>query len=184
MEAEDIDLVKRIGSKEMAAMEALYRRHENIVYRFALKKLNNEFEAAEIVNTVMLEVWNSAARFEGRSKVTTWLIGIAHHRIIDLMRKRKQNHVAFDEIEPIADETDDADMHKVVFAAQTREFINRCLDKLRGEHKQVMELLFFQEFSYEEIAESMACSIGTIKSRIFNARKQLKQCLGILLAES
>ncbi len=177
MEQDDVALLKRIGDKEMAAVEILYRRYENIIYRFAIKKLNNEFDAAEIVNTVMLEVWNTAARFEGRSKVSTWLIGIAHHRIIDLIRKQKPNHVAIDEIDPIVDEKNSIDMHKVVSAAQTRRFIDDCLRKLSGEHKQVMELLFFQEATYEEIAESMVCSTGTIKSRIYHAKKLLKKCL-------
>lgn len=177
MEGEDIALLKRISDKEMVAMESFYRRHENSVYRFALKKLNNEFEAAEIVNTVMLEVWNSAARFEGRSKVLTWLIGIAHHRIIDLMRKRKQNHVTVDDAEPILDETDDADMEKIVFAAQTRDVINHCLNKLSGDHKQIIEMLFYQEATYQEMAESIGCSVGTIKSRVHHAKKSIKHCL-------
>jgi len=182
MEQDDITLLKRIGNREMAAVEVFYRRYENSLYRFSLKKLNNEFEAAEIVNTVMLEVWNTAERFEGRSKVSTWLFGIANHRIIDHMRKRKHNHVPIDEIDPIVDEKDVVDMHKVVAAAQTRRFIDDCLSKLSGEHKQVMELLFFQEESYEEIAVSMACSIGTVKSRIYHAKKLLKLCLEKRLA--
>lgn len=173
---DDEILLKRIGKKEMAAMETFYRRYENLLFRFALKKLNHEIEAAEIVNTVMLEVWNNAS-FEGRSKVSTWLMGIANFRIIDLLRKRKKNHVDIEEIKHKADENNEIDMHKVVAAAQTRDFIEYCLHKLSTQHKQVMELLFFQESSYEEIAESMTCSIGTVKSRIFHAKKQLKQCL-------
>jgi len=177
MGQDDVALLKRIGDKEMAAVEILYRRYEKTLYRFAIKKLNNELDAAEIVNTVMLEVWNTAARFEGRSKVSTWLIGIANHRIIDHMRKQKSNHVAIDEVDAIADEKDSIDMHKVVSAAQHRRFIDDCLRKLSGEHKQAMELLFFKEATYEEIATSMSCSTGTIKSRIFHAKKLLKKCL-------
>ncbi len=177
MEQDDVALIKRISDKEMLAVEELYHRYENIIYRFAFKKLSNEFDAAEIVNTVMLEVWNTAARFEGRSKVSTWLIGIAHHRIIDHMRKRKYNHVNIDEIEPAADETNAIDMHKIVHVAQIRRFIDGCLSKLSAEHKQVMELLFFQEATYEEMASCMACSIGTIKSRVYHAKKLLKKCL-------
>ena len=173
----DDALLQRIGEKEIAAMEILYRRYENMVYRFALKKLNNEFEAAEIVNTVMLEVWNSASSFAGRAKVSTWLIGIAHHRIVDLLRKRKSSHVSIDDIEPMVDTRDNADMLKVVAAGQARWLIDICLERLSGDHKQVMQLLFFMEQTYEEIATAMACSIGTVKSRVFHAKKQLKQCL-------
>lgn len=174
---QDSALMERIARKEIAAMEVLYRRYENTVYRFALKKLKNEFEAEEIVNTVMLEVWNTAGAFNGRSKVSTWLYSITHHRIIDLIRKRKPNDISIDEIEPVVDTRNDADMLKVVAAGQTRWLIDFCLEKLSGDHKQVLQLLFFMEQTYEEIATIMACSIGTVKSRVFHAKKLLKQCL-------
>jgi RNA polymerase sigma-70 factor, ECF subfamily len=174
---EDIALLERIGNQDMLAMETFYRQYENCVYRFALKKLGNEFESAEIVNTVMLEVWNTAAAFEGRSKVSTWLIGITHHRIIDLMRKRKKNHTPIDEVEAIIEDADAPDMARVITSSQSRRLIDACLERLSGDHKQVLELLFFLEQSYEEIASCMACSIGTVKSRLFHAKKGLKLCL-------
>lgn len=175
MNTEEIALLEGIKQKKMASMEAFYRLHENFIYRFSLKKLNNEFDASDIVNTVMLEVWNTAHRFEGRSKVTTWLIGIANHRIIDLLRKRKQGEVDIDEAVNISDES--IDMQKVIEISQTRRFIDYCMDKLSGDHKQVMLLLFFNEASYEEISEALECPIGTIKSRLYHAKLLLKKCL-------
>lgn len=177
MDNDDIQLLNGIKSKDMAAMEGFYRRHENLIYRFALKKLNNEFDASDIVNTVMMEVWNTADRFEGRSKVSTWLVGIASHRIIDLIRKRKADHVDIDEVEPIPDTSAESDMQKVLAASQTRRFIDDCLAKLSGDHKQVLQLLFFQEANYEDIAQALACSLGTVKSRIYHAKQLLKKCL-------
>jgi len=146
---DDIELLNGIKNKDMTSMEAFYRLHENTIYRFSLKKLRNEFDASDIVNTVMLEVWNTAHRFEGRSKVTTWLIGIANHR----------------------------DMQKVVEISQTRRFIDFCLEKLSGDHKQVLQLLFFNEASYDEISEALGCPVGTIKSRLHHAKTLLKKCL-------
>ncbi|MGH1439069.1 MAG: RNA polymerase sigma factor [Cellvibrionaceae bacterium] len=172
---DDIELLNGIKNKDMASMEAFYRLYENIVYRFSMKKLNNEFDASDIVNTVMLEVWNTAHRFEGRSKISTWLIGIANHRIIDLLRKKKKGEVDIDEASGISD--DSVDMQKVVEASQTRRFIDFCLEKLSGDHKQVLQLLFFNEASYEEISDALECPIGTIKSRLYHAKTLLKKCL-------
>lgn len=172
---DDIELLNGIKNKDMTSMEAFYRLHENTIYRFSLKKLRNEFDASDIVNTVMLEVWNTAHRFEGRSKVTTWLIGIANHRIIDLIRKRKKDEVDIDEASNISD--DSVDMQKVVEISQTRRFIDFCLEKLSGDHKQVLQLLFFNEASYDEISEALGCPVGTIKSRLHHAKTLLKKCL-------
>lgn len=176
METDDGQLLKRVGNKDTTAMELFYRRYENMIYRFAFRKLNSEFEAAEIVNTVMLEVWNCPS-FEGRSKVSTWLMSITHHRVIDLLRKRKADHVDIDSI-PHADELrSDHDLCRIVSSEQTLELIGECLQKLNGDQKQVLELLFFQEASYNEIAEAMNSSIGTVKSRVHHAKKLLKLCL-------
>jgi len=68
-------------------------------------------------------------------------------------------------------------MHKVVEVSQTRRFIDFCLEKLSGDHKQVLQLLFFNEASYEEISEALECPVGTIKSRLHHAKTLLKICL-------
>lgn len=175
MDTGDTELLELIKLKDTSALDIFYRRYENIIYRFSLKKLNNEFDASDIVNTVMLEVWNTAHRFEGRSKVSTWLIGIANHRIIDLLRKRKHGEVDIDEAVDISDEN--IDMHKVIESIETRRFIDDCLSNLGGDHKQAMQLLFFSDASYEEIADALDCPIGTVKSRIFHAKTALKKCL-------
>lgn len=175
MNSDDIDLINGIKARNVSSMEALYRRYENTIYRFSLKKLNNEFDASDIVNTVMMEVWNTAHRFEGRSKVSTWLFGIANHRIIDLLRKRKHQEVDIDEAVEVLD--DDIDMQKVVEVSQTRRFIDYCLSKLSGDQKQVLQLLFFNDASYEDISDALECPVGTVKSRIYHAKLAIKKCL-------
>jgi RNA polymerase sigma-70 factor (ECF subfamily) len=173
---DDSHLLKRVGEKDTTAMELFYKRYETMVYRFAFKKLNNEFEAAEIVNTVMLEVWNRPT-FEGRSKVSTWLMSITHHRVIDLLRKRKAEHVDIDSIPHAEELRVEHDVQKIVSSEQTLDLIGECLQKLSGDQKQVLELLFFQESTYNEIAKSMNSSVGTVKSRVHHAKKLLKLCL-------
>jgi len=170
----DIALIQRMAKKDMRAMETFYRRHENSVYRFCLKKLGNEADANEIVNKAMLEAWRSSGKFEGRSKVTTWLFSIAHFRIIDLLRTKKQDTVDIDEEHDLAD---DIEIDAETWNAQLKRHILSCLKTLKRERQQMMELLFFQDASYEEIASILDCPKGTIKSRVFHAKKSMKICL-------
>src|SRR5690554_5763593 len=87
--AEDTDeqLLLAMAGGELDAMNAFYHRHETWLYRYLMAKLNDSFVAADLLNEVMLDVWRSAARFAGRSKVTTWMFGIAHNKVLSHWRK-------------------------------------------------------------------------------------------------
>ena len=88
MSGDPKDLLQRIADGDEDALGAFYRLFEGRIYRFALSRLNDVFDAADILNEVMFEVWRGAARFEGRSAVSSWVLGIAHHKTIDRLRKR------------------------------------------------------------------------------------------------
>jgi len=171
---DDILLIDRISKKDMRAMEVFYRRHQNGLYRFCVKKIGNEADANDIVNKVMMEAWNSADRFEGRSKVSTWLFSIANFRIIDLLRSKKQETVDIDDEYDLAD---DIELDAETWEDQLRQYILSCLKTLKADYQQMMELIFFQDAAYEEVAAILNCPNGTIKSRVFHAKKALKRCL-------
>lgn len=78
------DLLKHMAAGSEAALREFYQTFNARVYGFALKRLRDPADAADVLNEVMLEAWRSASRFEGRSQVSTWLLGIAHHKIIDM----------------------------------------------------------------------------------------------------
>jgi RNA polymerase sigma-70 factor, ECF subfamily len=86
--AGDAELLARIAAGSEQALADFYRRYQARVYNFALQRLDNAADAAEVLNEVMLEVWRGAQAFQGRARVSTWLLGIAHHKSIDLLRKR------------------------------------------------------------------------------------------------
>ena len=83
----DQQLLLEIAVGSQSAMEQLYQNFESRLYHFALNRLHDNFEAADVVNEVMLQVWRGAGRFQGRSKVSTWIFGIAHNKIVDRLRK-------------------------------------------------------------------------------------------------
>jgi RNA polymerase sigma-70 factor (ECF subfamily) len=167
-------LIQQIAAGDKAALAALYRDLEKPVYRFIQSRLNDPFESSDILHDVFLEVWRSAGRFEGRSKVRTWIFGIAYRKVIDLHRKRGRQDLKDDMPEQI---DDSVDTELCVAAGQEAEHVRYCLDTLKDDHKTAVSLAFFDDMTYGEIAETIGTPEGTIKTRIFHAKKLLLKCL-------
>jgi RNA polymerase sigma-70 factor (ECF subfamily) len=183
-EQESIDLLKKIAAGQQSALESFYQLYEPRVYRYALSKLNDSFEAADTLNEVMMEVWKYAERFEGRSKVSTWLLGITHHKVYDRLRKRKKSNLE-DDIDDFSNHLTDANqvnMEQVLAGADDADMIQNCMKKLSGSHREVIHLAFFEDMHYQEIAQVSDCPEGTIKTRVFHAKQALKKCLARLMA--
>jgi RNA polymerase sigma-70 factor (ECF subfamily) len=173
-------LLAAVARGSEAALEQLYRAAHARVYAFALKRVRNPVEAAEILNEVMLEVWRHAARFEGRSKALTWILGIAHHKALDALRRRHGEVHA----EPDADIADeDADVESAWTGAENAEWLRRCLERLSDAHRTVVHLAFFDDLAYPEIAQIVDCPVGTVKTRMFHAKRLLKDCLSALVGD-
>ena len=175
-ERDDQQLLDAIAAGDMQAVTHFYQRHHLRVYRYVLSKLNDSFAAADILNDVMLEVWKSASRFEGRAKVTTWLLGIAHHKVLD--HWRKQGNREFVELDDaMKDDSPNADMEYVLAAARDKKLLRECMAKLSAEHREVLHLVFFEELNYSEIADIVQVPEGTVKSRVFHAKNLMKKQL-------
>ncbi|MFT5084172.1 MAG: RNA polymerase sigma-70 factor (ECF subfamily) [Lentisphaeria bacterium] len=173
---DDVDLLLAIASSDMEAISEFYRRHEARVMRYAMSKLSDSFAAADILNEVMLEVWKSAARFQGRAKVTTWLLGIAHNKVVDHYRKKGgREYSELDEAMP--DDSPHADPEQMVSSASDSKLLHTCIDKLSSEHREILHLVFFEELGYSEISAIIQVPEGTVKSRVFHARNLLKKQL-------
>jgi RNA polymerase sigma-70 factor, ECF subfamily len=160
---------------DQSALDAFYRAYEGRVYRFIRSKLNDSFDAADVLNEVMFEVWRNAGRFEGRSSVSTWVLGIAHHKTIDRFRRRKPGESV--ELDPEMAEGDTPDAVQTLSAAQDAEQVRRCVDQLSEAHRSVVHLAFFEDLPYGEIADIVGCPEGTVKTRMFHAKKALMKCL-------
>jgi len=175
----DVALLIRIAKGEESALSEFYRVHEARVYSFALSRLRHEAEAAECLNEVMLEVWKHADRYEGRSKVSTWLLGIANHKVIDKMRRRGR-HETVEVDDQLPDDTC-CNMLDVLAGADDAQIVQRCLESLSENHRQVIHLAFYEDMSYEDIAQIAECPEGTVKTRVFHAKQRLKDCLADLV---
>ncbi len=183
-EQQSIDLLQQIAKGQQKALEAFYQLYEPRVYRYALSRLNDSFEAADTLNEVMMEVWKYAERFEGRSKVSTWLLGITHHKVYDRLRKRKKTNLE-DDIDDFTNQlTDDNSIHmeQVIAGADDADMIKSCMNKLSSPQREVIHLAFYEDMHYQEIAKISDCPEGTVKTRVFHAKQSLKKCIAKLMA--
>jgi len=169
------ELLNKISAGDEQAFADFYRLFETRVYRFIQSKLNDSFEAADILNEVFLDVWRKADSFEGRSKVSTWLFAIANYKTMNRHRKKVPETVDDDHFLDIAD--DSVDQLADIVAAEDAGKVRFCLQALKEAQRAVMELAFFNDLSYREIAEVVDCPENTVKTRIFHAKEAMKRCL-------
>ncbi|MEM7642854.1 MAG: sigma-70 family RNA polymerase sigma factor [Pseudomonadota bacterium] len=173
-EADDQTLLARVAGGDMTAMRTLYERHSEAAHRFVQTRLHDHFEVADIVHNTMLDVWRSAGRFQGRSSVRSWILSIARNKTVDHIRKASRTDLA----EPDDTLPDDGpDPESVVAAAQDAVRVQACIAKLGAAMRTAIHLAFFEDLTYGEIAQVENVPEGTIKTRIFHAKKLLMRCL-------
>lgn len=176
MEQDDsVILLKKISAGDEMAFADFYRLYETRLYRFIKSKLNDSFEASDILNEVFLNVWQKAGTFEGRSKVSTWLFGIAYYKTMDRLRKKIPETVDDDQFLEIKD--DAPSQLTCMVSDENAGDVRFCLDTLKSAHRAVMELTFFSELSYREISQIVDCPENTVKTRMFHAKQAMKRCL-------
>lgn len=156
-------------------MKHFFERHHHSVYAYALRRLDNSADAADVLNDVMLQVWRGAGRFAGNAKVTTWLIGIANHKVLDLYRQR--GRARFEELDDRLEDENSDFAETGVAMLQDASLIRHCMEKLSDAHRTVVHLAFYEDMPYPEIAELLGCPAGTVKTRMMHAKKNLKRCL-------
>ncbi len=174
-EAESV-LIHKVAGGDREAFKKLYSIYHRRIFAYLLKMLSEKATAEEVLNDVMFEVWRSAASFKGQSKLATWIFGIAHNKALNALRKTKGKEVLdFEEAdEPIATQDNP---QKNIEKSNLNEKIKKALTHLSEEHCAVIELTFYQGFSYTEIAEIVGCPVNTVKTRMFHAKRQLQGIL-------
>lgn len=170
----DALLLNRIAEGDVDAMQALYIAHSDAVQRFVHTRIRDENEVADITHETMLSVWRVASKFERRSTVRSWILSIARNKATDYLRKQTRVTLA----EP--DETvldDEPDAETVIAASEDAKRVRACVDKLPERQRSIVHLAFFEDLSYAQIADVEAVPEGTVKTRVFHAKKLLLRCL-------
>lgn len=178
-DALDLAALAEIQAGNRAAFDDMYRRYYPRLMDFLGRVLNHRELAEEVVNDTMYTVWNAGESFAGRSKVSTWVFGIAYKKALKRL-SRDRRHAA-DTLDEAYDSLSDNDPAREADVAQVRAALGRALDRLSPAHRSVVELTYMMDCSYEEIAEIVGCPVNTVKTRMFHARAHLRRLLGALL---
>ncbi|MCR9089333.1 MAG: sigma-70 family RNA polymerase sigma factor [Rhodobacteraceae bacterium] len=173
--ADDRELLQRISVSDREAMRAFYERYHTALFAFIRGRGTDPAAAADTVQDAMLEVWRSAGRYRGEAAAKTWLFSIARNKLIDRTRKgARLSHV-----EDVPETVDEApDPEAVMIASSEAARVRACLGRLKPAHLSVIRLAFYEDLTYGEISEIEDVPAGTVKTRIFHAKKLLLRCLG------
>lgn len=188
---EDRALVEQAQAGDLAAFRQLVVRHQRRAFTIALALVRDEHDARDVVQEAFLRVYRGLGAFNGGSSFFTWLYRIVTNLSIDLMRKPTRRETSLedsyeprDEAEaPLVARIDGADPLDVVRRRQLAERIGAALDALPSYHRGVILMREIEGLSYEEMAEAMGVSKGTIMSRLFHARQKLQRALADCYAE-
>ena len=164
-------LIKQIAEGNKLAMRALFGRHQLKVYRFALRIVRDTALAEDVASEAFTDAWQHAGRFEGRSSVSTWLLGIARHKALTACNRRPTESLDGEMVQNVVDpgNTPEAELSQ----RDTGAVLRRCLGALSPEHAEIIDLVYYQEKSIKEIVEILGIPDNTVKTRMFYARKRL-----------
>jgi len=167
-------LVQRLAQGDKIAMREIYDAHAGPLSSFVKNWLADPTQAADLVHETMMAVWKNAHKFEGRSSLKSWIFTIARNKSIDTNRRNAK--VSFtDEVPDMA--SDDINAEDMMTMSQDAATLRISLKKLSDSHRRVLHLAFFEDLKYAEIAEIENCPVGTVKTRILHAKKNLLQIM-------
>jgi RNA polymerase sigma-70 factor (ECF subfamily) len=173
--ATDEALLARITKGDRIAIELLFRRHHARVFRFLARLVDNDAIAEELVSEVFIEVWRHAGAFEARSKPATWLLSIARHKALSALRRRTADELDAGTAERIEDPADNPEI--TLEKAERRRLLLDALKHLPAAQRQIVHLVYYRERTIDDVAASLGIPLGTVKTRMFHARRRLGELL-------
>ena len=173
-QAGEAGLLARIAERDLKAFEELYRRYHPRLTRFLMNILRHPQLTEEALDDTMMVVWKRPEGFNGTSKVSTWIFAIAYRTAL----KARSRHD-----EPVEDDnldlrpSGDVGAEQQLGQRQTQEILMSAMAQLSADHRAVVDLTYFHDVGYREIAEILDCPVGTVKTRMHHARRHLKAML-------
>ena len=177
---EELEIIGRVQQGDANAFELLVLEYEKNVFNLALRMMKNREDAMDAAQDAFLKAYNSIDNFRGDSKFSVWLYRIVSNVCLDALRirsRRAENSLSVEDDE--GDETqldipdEDLSPQTLLERKLSIEAVRRGLDSLPRDHRQILLLREIQGLSYEEIGQILDLEPGTVKSRIFRARKKL-----------
>jgi RNA polymerase sigma factor (sigma-70 family) len=179
----DFMLVQRANIGDQKAYAELMDRYRDAIYYMLLKMVNNASDAEDLTIEAFGKAFKNIQQYTPNFAFSTWLFKIATNNCIDFIRKRKANHISLDH----NDEEHERATHDIqapvldpeesMINEQKIKLMHSIVSKLKPRYRKLIELRYFNEFSYEEIAEELELPIGTVKAQLFRARELLYNIL-------
>lgn len=170
----DAALIERICQRDMRAFEELYRQYHPRLNRFLMNILYHSHLTEEVLNDTLMVVWKKPESYNGTSKVSTWIFGIAYRTALKA-RARYKAPVSDEAVHLEPSPEPAADMQ--IGQRQLQELLMEAVSSLSTDHRAVVDLAYFHHMGCEEISDILKCPVGTVKTRLFHARKHLKKML-------
>jgi len=171
---EERELLTRISTGDLKAFERLYRIYQPRLSRFLTTLLKRPQLIEEALNDTMIVVWQSAGNFRGSSKPSTWVFAIAYRKALKA-RARWPDPVEGPDFDNCV--SDDALPDEEVHHERLHCALLKAMNRLSADHRAVVDLTYFHGLGYREIAEIVGCPVDTVKTRMFHARRRLKQAM-------
>jgi len=180
---EDLELLERINTGDRNAFRLLYAKYYDRLLRFMTGITGQIDLAQEGINDVMLVVWTNGHSFGGRSKVQTWIMGIAYRKALKLLNASRRWRDRFKSADAadwneLSDRTSEPSS-----SIESLDALGHALRRLPAKQRAVVELTYRYGYSYEEIAAIVDCPVNTVKTRMFHARATLKRIAPDLLRD-
>jgi RNA polymerase sigma-70 factor (ECF subfamily) len=167
-------LIARIRARDLRAFESLYRLYHPRLTRFLVNLVRRPQLAEEVLNDTMLVVWNRPDSFNGTSRLSTWIFAIAYRKALKALRRSD---------DPVEDHhaegrpSGEPGPEQQLGLRQAHAALLEAMQALSPDHRTVVDLTYFHEIGYREIAEIMDCPVDTVKTRMFHARRHLRRVL-------
>ncbi len=171
------DLVVRCQNGDKSAMETLMCHYQHWVYNIAFGMLGNPEDASDMAQEIFLWLWQNVGQFQFRSRFSTWLYRVVTNRCINVKvqkKRRKTEPTEIDDSRPWVP-VDTITPEQLLLDVEQREILEKALSRLRDDYRKIIILREMQDLSYEELAEVIGCSVGRVKSKLFEARKRLRK---------
>jgi len=181
--ADDTELVTRMQRRDPRALADLYDRYGRVVYALILRVVRDTGIAEDLVQETFLRVWNRVHGFDTqKGSIGPWLLAVARNRAIDYLRSaggRERNAVEYEETDHPALF---CDMEKDILNSDKARIVKTAIQKLSANQRQVIELAYFEGLSQSEMAERMGQPLGTVKTWVRTALKNLRDELGAVVS--
>lgn len=180
------NLIGKWQSGDMSAFEALFQQYQGLVFKTAYLMTGNKEEAKDVLQEVFVSVWKSRHTFNPRKgKLTTWLHRITVNQSLSRQRKRQPTFLSLEERSLDLPDMKCQELSEEALVTKWEyERLIKAVNSLDGKHRSVLVLRYFNDLSYVEIAQVVDIPLGTVKSRINQALRSLREQLGVQQGEA